>query len=92
MEVKTFAFLQIAVLIALGLHLAPAGSNQLSGPQSSANSNEAVFCDTNCTQGTDEAWSGCRGDCFCVYVGNSTEGRCMMLSGDFDYSTPGAED
>ncbi|CAN7989817.1 unnamed protein product [Ixodes pacificus] len=52
---------------------------------------EAVFCDTNCTQGTNGAWSGCSGGCFCVHVGDSTEGRCITLSGYFDHTSPGAE-
>uniref|UniRef100_A0A090X985 Putative secreted protein n=1 Tax=Ixodes ricinus TaxID=34613 RepID=A0A090X985_IXORI len=86
MEVKTLAFLQIAVLIALGLHLASAGSKQPIAPQSSKNSIEAEFCDTNCTQGTNGAWSMCSEECFCVHVGNSTKGRCMKLSSDYDYT------
>nr|A0A090XBH9.1 RecName: Full=Evasin P1090; Flags: Precursor [Ixodes ricinus] len=81
MEVKIFAFLQIAVLIAFSLHLASAGSKELSGPESSENSIEAAFCDTNCTEGTDGVWSGCSAGCFCVHVGNSTVGRCMTFNG-----------
>uniref|UniRef100_A0A090XBI4 Putative secreted protein n=1 Tax=Ixodes ricinus TaxID=34613 RepID=A0A090XBI4_IXORI len=92
MEVKTFAFFQIAVLIALGLHLASAGSKERSAPQSSENSIDAEFCDTNCTEGTDKAWSGCSAGCFCVHVGNSTEGRCMMLNGVDDYTAEEAND
>uniref|UniRef100_A0A0K8R581 Putative basic tail protein n=1 Tax=Ixodes ricinus TaxID=34613 RepID=A0A0K8R581_IXORI len=91
MEVKTFAFFQIAVLIALGLHSASAGSKQPGPAQSSSNSGEAVFCPTNCTEGPNKAWSGCSANCLCVHVGNSTEGRCIELIGDFDYGTQEAE-
>uniref|UniRef100_A0A090XBI2 Putative secreted protein n=1 Tax=Ixodes ricinus TaxID=34613 RepID=A0A090XBI2_IXORI len=91
MEVKTFAFLQIAVLIALGLHSASAGSIQPGAPQSSANSIDAEFCSTNCTAGPNQAWSGCSDGCLCVHVGNSTEGRCIKLNIDYDNTTPEAE-
>uniref|UniRef100_A0A0K8RDE0 Putative basic tail protein n=1 Tax=Ixodes ricinus TaxID=34613 RepID=A0A0K8RDE0_IXORI len=87
MEVRTFAFLQIAVLIALCLHLASAGSKERSAPQSSENSIKAEFCDTNCTEGPDKTWSDCSPGCFCVHVGNSTEGRCMTFNGVDDYTT-----
>nr|A0A090XE98.1 RecName: Full=Evasin P1077; Flags: Precursor [Ixodes ricinus] len=91
-KVKTFAFLQIVVLIALSLHLASAGSKQLIGPQSSTNSIKAEFCDTNCTAGTNGIWNGCSGDCFCTHVGNSTEGRCMKITGFDEYPTSEAEE
>uniref|UniRef100_A0A0K8R5H7 Putative basic tail protein n=1 Tax=Ixodes ricinus TaxID=34613 RepID=A0A0K8R5H7_IXORI len=91
MEVKTFAFLQIAVLIALGLHSASAGSKQPGAAQSSSNSVVATFCPTNCTEGPNKAWSGCSAECLCVHVGNNTEGRCIKLIGDFDNGTQDAE-
>uniref|UniRef100_A0A0K8R601 Putative basic tail protein n=1 Tax=Ixodes ricinus TaxID=34613 RepID=A0A0K8R601_IXORI len=87
MEVKTFAFLQIAVLIALSLHLASAGSKKRSAPQSSENSIAAEFCNTNCTQEATGTWSGCNEGCFCVHVGNNTIGRCMKFSSDYDSMT-----
>nr|A0A0K8R7D4.1 RecName: Full=Evasin P458; Flags: Precursor [Ixodes ricinus] len=90
MEVKTFAFLQIAVLIAFSLHSASAGSKQPGAAGSSSDSVEAVFCPTNCTKGTNGAWSGCSDDCICVHVGENTEGSCMKFSGDYDYPTPEA--
>uniref|UniRef100_A0A0K8RL74 Putative basic tail protein n=1 Tax=Ixodes ricinus TaxID=34613 RepID=A0A0K8RL74_IXORI len=92
MEVKTFVFLQIAVFIALGLHSASAGSNQPSASHSSPKSMEVEYCSTNCTKGTDKTWSGCSDLCMCVHVGNSTKGRCLKLSGDYDYMTEKIED
>uniref|UniRef100_A0A0K8RJH0 Putative basic tail protein n=1 Tax=Ixodes ricinus TaxID=34613 RepID=A0A0K8RJH0_IXORI len=86
MAFNVITFLQLAVFVVIlfniNLHSASAGSKEQSASQVSETSITAEFCDTNCTLGTDKTWSGCRGGCFCVHVGNDTEGRCMKWDGD----------
>ncbi|CAN7989728.1 unnamed protein product [Ixodes pacificus] len=94
MAFNGITFLQLAVFVVIifhiNVHSASAASKEQSAPQISETSITAEFCDTNCTKNIDGAWSPCSGGCFCVHVGNDTEGRCMMLDVDYDY--PSAEE
>uniref|UniRef100_A0A6B0UF68 Putative conserved secreted protein n=1 Tax=Ixodes ricinus TaxID=34613 RepID=A0A6B0UF68_IXORI len=96
MAFNVITFLQLAVFVVIlfniNLHSASAGSKESSALQSSHDSIKAEFCDTNCARSIDGTWSLCSGGCFCVHVGNDTEGRCMKLDGDYgDYPSKGAE-
>uniref|UniRef100_A0A0K8RKS3 Putative basic tail protein n=1 Tax=Ixodes ricinus TaxID=34613 RepID=A0A0K8RKS3_IXORI len=74
MEVKTFAFLQIAVLIALGVQTFLAGTDALN------NENELFsveYCGTNCTQQTNGGWTKCNGNCTCYHEDGKTDGLCL---------------
>uniref|UniRef100_A0A090X978 Putative secreted protein n=1 Tax=Ixodes ricinus TaxID=34613 RepID=A0A090X978_IXORI len=96
MAFNVITFLQFVVFVAIvfniNIHLTSAGSKQPSAHNSSVDSIKAEFCKTNCTKGSDGAWSVCSEDCLCVRVGNSTAGRCMNLVGDYDYPTKEAEE
>uniref|UniRef100_V5ICS9 Putative secreted protein n=1 Tax=Ixodes ricinus TaxID=34613 RepID=V5ICS9_IXORI len=64
MEVKTFAFLQIAVFIALGIQIFLVGTDALN------NENELFsveYCGTNCTQQDTGSWTKCSGNCTCYH-------------------------
>uniref|UniRef100_A0A0K8RCR6 Putative basic tail protein n=1 Tax=Ixodes ricinus TaxID=34613 RepID=A0A0K8RCR6_IXORI len=74
MEVKTFAFLQIAVFIALGVQIFLAGTDALN------NENELFsveYCGTNCTQLTNGSWTKCNGNCTCYHEDGKTDGLCL---------------
>nr|A0A0K8RG61.1 RecName: Full=Evasin P1124; Flags: Precursor [Ixodes ricinus] len=80
MAVNVFTILQLAVFAAIvlnvNLHSVSADSKGTSDSQDSTKSIKVDFCETNCTK-TDGGWTGCTGDCICVSVGDSIEGRCM---------------
>uniref|UniRef100_A0A0K8RG45 Putative basic tail protein n=1 Tax=Ixodes ricinus TaxID=34613 RepID=A0A0K8RG45_IXORI len=80
MAFNVFAFLQLAVFVAIvfnvNLHSVSAESNGQSSAPSSVKSLKVDFCDTNCTE-KDGVWGECTGNCFCVHEGDSKEGRCM---------------
>uniref|UniRef100_A0A0K8REH2 Putative basic tail protein n=1 Tax=Ixodes ricinus TaxID=34613 RepID=A0A0K8REH2_IXORI len=82
MAFNVFAFLQLAVFVAIvfnvNLHSVSANSNGQGSSPSSGKSLKVDFCETNCTE-QDGVWSPCLGDCFCVHEGDSKEGRCMHV-------------
>ncbi|CAN7989816.1 unnamed protein product [Ixodes pacificus] len=85
MAVNVFTILRLAVFAAIVLNVnlhsvsaEPAEPKGTSDSESSARSFKVDFCETNCTK-TDGGWHGCTGDCICVHVGDSDEGRCMDL-------------
>nr|A0A0K8RDH6.1 RecName: Full=Evasin P1074; Flags: Precursor [Ixodes ricinus] len=96
MAFNMITFLQMAVFVVIlfniNLHSASAGSKESSAHQSSDDSIKAEFCDAKCTMKTDGKWTQCHGGCFCVHVGNETEGRCMRLDGDYDYPSTQPEE
>nr|A0A0K8RAI0.1 RecName: Full=Evasin P1134; Flags: Precursor [Ixodes ricinus] len=94
MEVKTFAFLQIAVFIALGIQIFAAVT-------AAADANEEVFtveyCGMNCTQKSDGTWTECSGknkDCRCYHESDAREGLCLSTEyTDFSqFETPSNSD
>ncbi|XP_040066683.1 evasin P1124-like [Ixodes scapularis] len=82
MSFNVCTFLQLAVFVAIvfnvNLHPVSAESNGQSSSSSSGKSMKVDFCETNCTE-KDGVWSECTGECFCVHVGDSKEGRCMHV-------------
>ncbi|XP_029822713.3 evasin P1104-like [Ixodes scapularis] len=82
MAANVFTSLQLAGFIALvfivNLHSVSAESKEPSASQSPGKSFKVEFCETNCTDNNGE-WSGCTGNCICIHVGDSNEGRCMDL-------------
>uniref|UniRef100_A0A6B0U8S2 Putative conserved secreted protein n=1 Tax=Ixodes ricinus TaxID=34613 RepID=A0A6B0U8S2_IXORI len=74
MEVKTFAFLQIAVFIALGIQIFLFGTDALN------NENELFsveYCGVNCTQQANGSWTKCNGNCTCYHEDGKTYGLCL---------------
>uniref|UniRef100_A0A0K8R701 Putative basic tail protein n=1 Tax=Ixodes ricinus TaxID=34613 RepID=A0A0K8R701_IXORI len=77
MEVKTFAFLQIAVFIALGIQLFVALTV-------AADNDDELFtvqyCGTNCTKKQDGTWTECtgkNGGCKCYHESGKEVGFCL---------------
>uniref|UniRef100_A0A6B0UIA0 Putative conserved secreted protein n=1 Tax=Ixodes ricinus TaxID=34613 RepID=A0A6B0UIA0_IXORI len=94
MEVKTFAFLQIAVFIALGIQLFVAGADAAFSEDEYFTVN---YCGMNCTQNDDGSWTPCTGDnggCRCFHEGDKKAGLC--LSTEYtdltQYSTPSSSE
>uniref|UniRef100_V5HX34 Putative secreted protein n=1 Tax=Ixodes ricinus TaxID=34613 RepID=V5HX34_IXORI len=73
MEVKTFAFLQIAVCIAIGIELICAGTNALNDEELFT----VDYCGTNCTQQSNGSWTTCPGNCSCYHEDGKTDGFCL---------------
>uniref|UniRef100_A0A0K8RDU7 Putative basic tail protein n=1 Tax=Ixodes ricinus TaxID=34613 RepID=A0A0K8RDU7_IXORI len=77
MEVKTFAFLQIAVVIALGIQLCVALTD------AAGNDDELFsveYCGMNCTKKEDGTWTGCtgkKGGCKCYHENGKGDGLCL---------------
>uniref|UniRef100_A0A147BVZ0 Putative secreted protein n=1 Tax=Ixodes ricinus TaxID=34613 RepID=A0A147BVZ0_IXORI len=74
MEVKTFAFLQIAVFIALGIQIFLVGTDALN------NENELFsveYCGTNCTKHNNGSWTTCSGNCACYHEDGKKHGLCL---------------
>uniref|UniRef100_A0A0K8RCQ5 Putative basic tail protein n=1 Tax=Ixodes ricinus TaxID=34613 RepID=A0A0K8RCQ5_IXORI len=77
MEVKTIAFLQVALFIALGIQFFVAGTD-------AAFSDDQYFtvkyCGMNCTQNGDGSWTPCNrdnGECRCFHEGDKKAGLCL---------------
>uniref|UniRef100_A0A0K8RCR1 Putative basic tail protein n=1 Tax=Ixodes ricinus TaxID=34613 RepID=A0A0K8RCR1_IXORI len=74
MEVKTFAFLQIAVFIALGVQIFLAGTDAL------INEDELFsveYCGVNCTLQKNGSWTKCNGNCTCYHEEGKDDGLCL---------------
>ncbi|XP_040066714.2 evasin P1134-like [Ixodes scapularis] len=77
MEVKTFAFLQITVFIALGIQLFVAGTY---ADISEDELFTVKYCGMNCTQKDDGSWTACSDkneECKCFHESDKTEGLCL---------------
>nr|A0A0K8RD51.1 RecName: Full=Evasin P1170; Flags: Precursor [Ixodes ricinus] len=77
MELKTFAFLQIAAFIALGVQIFFVGTDAL-GDEDQLFSVE--YCGTNCTQQDDGKWTPCsgkNGKCKCYHEDGKRYGLCL---------------
>uniref|UniRef100_V5H5Z9 Putative secreted protein n=1 Tax=Ixodes ricinus TaxID=34613 RepID=V5H5Z9_IXORI len=77
MEVKTFAFLQIAVFIFVGMQLFVALID-------AANGDDELFtvqyCGMNCTKNEDGTWTECtgqKGGCKCYHESGKNDGLCL---------------
>uniref|UniRef100_A0A0K8R4K6 Putative basic tail protein n=1 Tax=Ixodes ricinus TaxID=34613 RepID=A0A0K8R4K6_IXORI len=80
MEVKTFAFLQIVVFVALGIQLFAAVTD-------AADDDDEVFtveyCGMNCTLQDDGTWTACNkkiGECKCYHESGNTVGLCLSTA------------
>uniref|UniRef100_V5IDJ6 Putative secreted protein n=1 Tax=Ixodes ricinus TaxID=34613 RepID=V5IDJ6_IXORI len=80
MEVKTFAFLQIVVFVALGIQLFAAVTD-------AADADDVVFtvdyCGMNCTLQDDGSWTACTqkiGECKCYHESGSSVGLCLSTA------------
>uniref|UniRef100_A0A0K8R4X8 Putative basic tail protein n=1 Tax=Ixodes ricinus TaxID=34613 RepID=A0A0K8R4X8_IXORI len=73
MEVKTFAFLQIAVCIAIGIELIGAGIHALNDDELFT----VDYCGTNCTKQSNGSWTTCPGNCSCYHEDGKTDGFCL---------------
>uniref|UniRef100_V5I3R7 Putative secreted protein n=1 Tax=Ixodes ricinus TaxID=34613 RepID=V5I3R7_IXORI len=82
MEAKIFTFLQIAVLIALGIHLIAAGQDRDGDEDSEEYELFTVeYCGTNCTQLGNGSWTACTGNngtCRCFHESDKTVGLCLI--------------
>nr|V5GZ08.1 RecName: Full=Evasin P1132; Flags: Precursor [Ixodes ricinus] len=74
MEVKTFAFLQIAVFIALGAQIFLAGTDALSDEDELFS---VEYCGTNCTKQDTGSWTTCSGNCTCYHEDGKKVGLCL---------------
>uniref|UniRef100_V5H7X5 Putative secreted protein n=1 Tax=Ixodes ricinus TaxID=34613 RepID=V5H7X5_IXORI len=81
MEVKIVTFLQIALFIALGIHLIVAGPDTKGDEESNENELFTVeYCGTNCTQLGNGSWTPCtgnNGNCRCFHESDKTVGLCL---------------
>uniref|UniRef100_A0A0K8RCN1 Putative basic tail protein n=1 Tax=Ixodes ricinus TaxID=34613 RepID=A0A0K8RCN1_IXORI len=77
MEVKAFAFLQIAAFIALGVQMFIVGTDALSDEDQLFS---VEYCGTNCTQQADGSWTTCPGKggkCKCYHEDGKKDGLCL---------------
>ncbi|KAM7286437.1 uncharacterized protein ISCGN_030246 [Ixodes scapularis] len=83
MEVKTFAFLQITVFIALGIQLFVAETN---ADISEDELFTVKYCGMNCTQKDDGSWTACSDkneECKCFHESDKTEATYVRNTGHF---------
>uniref|UniRef100_A0A0K8R5I8 Putative basic tail protein n=1 Tax=Ixodes ricinus TaxID=34613 RepID=A0A0K8R5I8_IXORI len=98
MEAKIFTFLQIAVLIALGIHLIAAGQDRDGDEDSEEYELFTVeYCGTNCTQLENGTWTACtgkNGTCRCFHENDKKVGLCLSTEyTDFsDYPPPDSDE
>uniref|UniRef100_V5I4M7 Putative secreted protein n=1 Tax=Ixodes ricinus TaxID=34613 RepID=V5I4M7_IXORI len=98
MEVKIFTFLQIAVLIALGIRLAVAGQDTDGDEGSDEYELFTVeYCGTNCSQLANGSWTTCpgkNGACRCFHESDEKVG--LFLSTEYtdfsDYPPPNSDE
>uniref|UniRef100_V5ICL8 Putative secreted protein n=1 Tax=Ixodes ricinus TaxID=34613 RepID=V5ICL8_IXORI len=81
MEVKIFTLLQIALFIALGIHLVVAGPETKEDKKSDVYELFTVeYCGTNCTLLTNGRWTACtgkKGTCRCYHERGEKVGLCL---------------
>uniref|UniRef100_A0A0K8R6N8 Putative basic tail protein n=1 Tax=Ixodes ricinus TaxID=34613 RepID=A0A0K8R6N8_IXORI len=98
MEVKISTFLQIAVLIVLGIHLIAAGQDTDGNEKSDKYELFTVeYCGTNCTQLPNGSWTACtgkNGTCRCFHENDKKVGLCLSTEyTDFsDYPAPDSDE